>query len=55
MGNIGMFICYDILFPENARIMMLKGADILVLPTNFPTGRSEKVVDFVVTARAMGK
>lgn len=41
IGNIGMHICYDILFPESARIMTLLGADIIVLSTNFPQGRGE--------------
>jgi predicted amidohydrolase len=33
-GNIGIHICYDVLFPESARVMTLLGADILTLPTN---------------------
>lgn len=53
IGNIGLFICYDILFPESSRVMTLMGADILVLPTNFPHGRGEKVSTHIVTARAM--
>lgn len=39
IGNIGLFICYDCTFPESARVMSLAGADILVLPTNWPQGR----------------
>jgi 5-aminopentanamidase len=39
IGNIGLFICYDCTFPESARVMALAGADILVLPTNWPQGR----------------
>ncbi|MBC7094448.1 nitrilase-related carbon-nitrogen hydrolase [Thermococcus sp.] len=31
-GNIGIMICYDAGFPEVARILTLKGADIIVLP-----------------------
>ncbi len=53
MGRIGMFICYDIMFPESARVMALRGADILALPANFPRGRGEKVINHVVTARAL--
>jgi predicted amidohydrolase len=35
--KIGMHICYDGAFPEPARVMALLGADLLVLPTNWPT------------------
>lgn len=31
-GNIGMLVCYDISFPETARILALKGADIIIVP-----------------------
>ncbi len=51
IGNIGMHICYDCNFPESARVMTLLGADILVLPTNWPEGR-DKVPKFLVPARA---
>jgi len=39
IGNIGMMICYDNAFPESARILSLKGADIVVVSTNWPQGR----------------
>jgi len=52
IGNIGLHICYDVLFPESARIMTLLGADILVLPTNFPQGRGE-TLNCVARARAI--
>lgn len=51
IGNIGLHICYDTNFPECARIMTLLGADILVLPTNWPDGRG-KIAKFVVNTRA---
>jgi len=51
IGNIGVHICYDCNFPESARVMVLLGADILALPTNWPEGR-EKVVNYVVNTRA---
>jgi 5-aminopentanamidase len=51
IGNIGMHICYDCTFPESARTMMLQGADILALPTNWPEGR-DKVPRYVVNTRA---
>jgi predicted amidohydrolase len=36
--RLGMNICYDGSFPESARCLMLLGADLIVLPTNWPTG-----------------
>jgi predicted amidohydrolase len=53
IGNIGMHICYDIVFPESSRVLSLLGADILALPTNFPVGRGEKFINHIVTARAI--
>ena len=50
-GVLGMHICYDCNFPENARVMTLMGAEILILPTNWPDGRN-KVAEFIVNSRA---
>jgi predicted amidohydrolase len=33
LGRIGMLICYDKMWPESTRELMLRGADILVMPT----------------------
>lgn len=33
IGNLGILICWDQWFPEAARIMALRGADILLYPT----------------------
>jgi len=35
-GRIGVHICYDGTFPETARTLRLLGAELLVLPTNWP-------------------
>ena len=32
-GKIGVLICFDQWFPEAARIMALKGAELIVYPT----------------------
>lgn len=32
LGKIGMMICYDVEFPEPARVEALKGAEIIVVP-----------------------
>ena len=55
-GKIGILICYDRLFPEPFRIMALKGADIVLVPsTIFP--RPEPIISndwsFIAKTRAV--
>jgi predicted amidohydrolase len=50
--RVGMNICYDGSFPEAARVMTLDGADLIVLPTNWPPG-SECMASCAVNTRAM--
>ncbi len=50
--RVGMNICYDATFPEAARVMMLQGADLIALPTNWPPG-SEAAANYVINARAL--
>ena len=52
LGRIGLNICYDGSFPESARTMALGGADMILLPTNWPTG-AEEFADFLVNARGL--
>jgi len=51
IGKLGLFICYDASFPEVARILALKGADILINSTNW---EKPTVIDMelVMQARA---
>lgn len=44
LGRIGIMICYDADFPEVARILALKGAEIILIPTNnfHPYGRYQR-------------
>lgn len=37
-GKIGVNICYDCSFPESGRVLKLKGAQLLAIPTNWPVG-----------------
>ena len=52
LGRIGLNICYDGSFPESARTMALEGADMILLPTNWPTG-AEEFAEFLVNARGL--
>ena len=36
IGRIGILICYDLRFPEPARVLALGGAQLIILPTNWP-------------------
>lgn len=50
--RIGLHICYDGSFPESGRCLALQGADLLVLPTNWPPG-SKSAADVIPNARSM--
>jgi len=49
-GRVGINICYDASFPEAARALKLLGAELIVLPTNWPTG-AWRTPEFVLNAR----
>jgi predicted amidohydrolase len=50
--KVGMHICYDGSFPETGRVLALLGAELLVLPTNWPT-HSECAAEHMMATRAM--
>jgi predicted amidohydrolase len=52
VGKIGMGICWEVLFPEHARVLALQGAEIIALPTNWPEG-TEFMPELFVPARAL--
>lgn len=37
-GKIGLFVCYEVRFPEVARYQRAKGADIIIMPTAWVPG-----------------
>lgn len=53
-GKIGLFVCYEVRFPEVARDQAMKGAEILVMPTAWVKG-DLKSLHFrsLITARAI--
>jgi predicted amidohydrolase len=50
--RVGMQICYDGGFPEPTRVQALLGADLIVLPTNWPT-HAECAAEHQMATRAM--
>jgi 5-aminopentanamidase len=40
--RVGLLICYDASFPEASRLLALGGADLILLPTNWPEEAEEK-------------
>jgi predicted amidohydrolase len=50
--RVGMHICYDGSFPETGRVLTLLGADLLVLPTNWPV-HGENVAEHLMACRAI--
>lgn len=51
LGRIGILICFDQRPPEAARVLTLKGADLICLPTNWPEG-AEMSAHVISQARA---
>ncbi|HJQ25077.1 MAG TPA: carbon-nitrogen hydrolase family protein [Blastocatellia bacterium] len=50
-GRVGINICYDASFPEAARALKLLGAELVILPTNWPGG-AWRTAEFVINTRA---
>ena len=50
--KVGMHICYDGGLPRVGRVLTLLGAELLVLPTNWPT-HSECAAEHMIATRAM--
>lgn len=51
--TLAILICYDIRFPELARIATLKGAEILIVPAAFNTTTGPKHWEILMRARAL--
>lgn len=50
--QVGLHICYDASFPESSRCLALEGADLLLLPTNWPPG-ADTFAKYLPNARAL--
>ena len=51
VGRIGLSICYDLDFPEHARVLTLMGAEFIVTVANWPEG-IEFIPEYVLPTRA---
>jgi 5-aminopentanamidase len=51
LGRLGMLICYDLRFPEPLRVLALAGAQVVLLPTNWPEAAS-LYPEFMLQSRA---
>jgi len=51
-GKVGVNICYDISFPEAARVLKLMGAELIALITNWPEA-AWRSPEFVANTRAL--
>lgn len=52
-GKVGVAICYDLRFPELFRLLMLKGADIIVVPSAFTYNTGKVHWEVLLKARAI--
>jgi len=57
IGRVGILICYDLWFPEQARILRLLGADVIAMPaalvnTPYNSKRGYYMADYVVMVTA---
>ncbi len=50
--KVGINICFDGSFPEGSRVLALMGADLILLPTNWPMGAKPFVLPLTI-ARAI--
>ncbi|MGA2665747.1 MAG: carbon-nitrogen hydrolase family protein [Nitrososphaerales archaeon] len=54
LGRMGMMTCYELRFPEMARILALQGAELIVVPTAWLAGRmKEDHLHVLARARAL--
>ena len=52
IGRIGLIICYDVFFPETARLLRLKGAELIICISASPAVR-RKFFETLTVARAI--
>lgn len=53
VANLGVAICYDIRFPELSRLMVLMGADLIVVPASFNMNTGPAHWELLLRTRAV--
>lgn len=53
LGTIGVCVCYDIRFPELSRLMVLRGAELIVIPAAFNMTTGPAHWELLLKARAV--
>jgi predicted amidohydrolase len=54
LAKIGMMTCYELRFPEMARVLALQGAELIIVPTAWVAGRmKEEHLHILAKARAL--
>ncbi len=53
VGKLGLSICYDVRFPELYRALMLKGAEVLLVPSAFTVQTGQAHWEILLRARAV--
>ncbi|MFQ3588298.1 MAG: carbon-nitrogen hydrolase family protein [Fimbriimonadaceae bacterium] len=51
LGRVGILVCFDLRLPEPTRVLALEGADLVLLPTNWPEG-AQVAAEHIAVARA---
>ena len=54
LGRLGLMVCYDVLFPETARLLALQGAEVLIVVSNWADiGNLKRLGEVLPVARAI--
>jgi predicted amidohydrolase len=54
-GRIGLAVCYDIEFPELTRGLALQGAELIVIPANWPHGEQPMLHELARTTAYLNR
>lgn len=53
LGTLGVCVCYDIRFPELSRLMVLRGAELIIIPAAFNMTTGPAHWELLLKARAV--